>query len=166
METISFCTYALWSAYNEGLETLAQKRFVSVFIVVPSFSYFRILKWVGLVCIIALGASIQQCYYDRFDELHPLDGYVNTCDTTLTDNYSSAINLIMRANCTSCHNSKVQYGNISLQTYSDVMTQVTNGKLMGSILHQSKYKAMPPNTQLRDCEIQHLQNWINTSTPE
>lgn len=111
-------------------------------------------------------AFLNGCYYDKFNELHPLDGYVNTCDETLPDTYSSVVKNIMLANCTSCHSKSVHNGNIILTSYDQVVIYVNNGKLMGSIEQKSSYKSMPPGTSLRDCDIQQLQKWIDNGMPQ
>lgn len=106
------------------------------------------------------------CYYDKFNELHPLDGYVNTCDESLPDTYTDVTRIIILSNCISCHNSKTHNGDVVLETYQQVKKEVNNGNLMGAILHQSDYKAMPPGTSLRDCDIQQIQQWIDAGMPE
>jgi mono/diheme cytochrome c family protein len=109
---------------------------------------------------------LEGCYYDRFNELHPLDGYVNTCDDTLPDNYQSVTRNIMLSNCTSCHNSNVRQGDVVLETYSQVKQHATSGELMGAVRRQNGYLPMPPDAALRDCDIEQLQQWINNGMPE
>ena len=106
------------------------------------------------------------CYYDKFNEIHPLDGYVNTCDDTLDDTYTAVVHNIMVLNCTSCHNKSLHNGNVILDTYDNVKKYAANGKLLGSIQHAQGYKAMPPGGSLRDCDIKQLQDWINADMPE
>jgi mono/diheme cytochrome c family protein len=104
---------------------------------------------------------LTSCYYDHFNELHPLDGFVETCDDALPDTYTGVTKNILLLNCVSCHNSNTRNGDVNLETYDLVKQYVDNGKLMGSVLHESGYQAMPPGTKLRDCDIQQLQQWIN-----
>jgi hypothetical protein len=106
------------------------------------------------------------CYYDKFNELHPLDGYVNTCDENLPDTYDSVAHIIILSNCISCHNSDVRQGDIVLETYDELKHYVSTGQLMGALRHQSGYQPMPPNTSLRDCDIEQLQQWIDNGMPQ
>jgi hypothetical protein len=106
------------------------------------------------------------CYYDRYEELYPLANYVNDCDTTLADSYSASVSLVINNNCTSCHNSNNKSGNIDLSDYSSVTGCANSGKLMGSVLHTSGYKAMPPYSNLQQCEIDRLQRWIQKNLPQ
>jgi len=110
--------------------------------------------------------ALEGCYYDRFNELHPLDGYVNTCDATLPDTYQSVTRIIMLSNCISCHNSSVHQGDVVLETYAQVKQHAATGELMGVVRRQSDYKPMPPDAALRDCDIEQLQQWINNGMPE
>lgn len=119
-----------------------------------------------LIVTCAAGLYTSACYYDRFNELHPLDGYVNTCDEALPDTYSAVTRNIMLSNCVSCHNSSVRNGDVILETYDQVKQYVNSGRLMGAVQHQSGYQPMPPGTSLRDCDIQQLQQWIAAGMPQ
>lgn len=124
------------------------------------------MKKISIVVLILSGLFTGACYYDKFNELHPLDGYVNTCDSQLPNTYTGTVNIIVRSNCISCHNNDVNNGSVILETYSDVKSSINNGKFMGSILHESGFKSMPPGTTLRECDIQKLQQWIEAGMPE
>ena len=124
------------------------------------------MKTLRILVLFLCFASLSNCYYDKFNELHPLDGFVNTCSADLPDTYSASIDLILRSNCVSCHNSKLKSGDIGLETYAEVKALALNGKLSGSILHQPGFQPMPPGTSIRDCEIQKIQHWITTQMPE
>lgn len=110
--------------------------------------------------------TLEGCYYDRFNELHPLDGYVNTCDETLPDTYQSVTRIIMLSNCISCHNSSVRQGDVILETYAQVRQHAAAGELMGVVRRENGYQPMPPDAALRDCDIEQLQQWINNGMPE
>ncbi|MCE2734612.1 MAG: hypothetical protein LW821_14735 [Flammeovirgaceae bacterium] len=120
-----------------------------------------IVYLIGLVLI-----STEGCYYDRFNEQHPFDGYINTCDAELADTYASTVKLIMQYNCTSCHNASSKKGGISLATIADVKFYVNSGELMGSVQGISGFEAMPPGGSLRDCDIQQIQDWIDAEMPD
>jgi len=116
--------------------------------------------------LIAVVAIFSSCYYDSFEALHPLDGYVNPCDTSLQTTYSSAIKVIITYNCLSCHNSSYAGGNVTLDTYDQVKLYASNGKLMNSILRNSGYNPMPPTQALATCQTQRVQEWITSNYPQ
>lgn len=118
-----------------------------------------------LITAIVSAALLSGCYYDKFNELHPLDGYVDTCADSLADNYTNVVKNIMQLNCVSCHSNSVHQGGVILSSYDDVKQYVNNGKLMRTIEHQT-YIAMPPNSSLRDCDINQLKKWIANDMPQ
>jgi len=124
------------------------------------------MKRIYAVLFFCISFYLLGCYYDKFNELHPLDGYVNTCDDKLPDTYDSVAHIIVQLNCISCHNSDVKQGDVVLETYDQVKRYVTTGQFMGAIRHESGYQPMPPNTSLRDCDIQQLQQWIDKGMPQ
>lgn len=115
----------------------------------------------ALACLL-----LNACYYDRFDAIYPSVKIVDACDTSLAYTYAASIQYIMAENCISCHNSSVQNGNISLDNYDCVVSQIANGKLLGTVTQSSGYKAMPPTTSLRSCEIEKIKKWINDGYPQ
>jgi cytochrome c5 len=117
-------------------------------------------SWFG-VGVFVLMAVLNSCYYDHFDALYPSVVIVDACDTARAYTYSASIKYIMAESCISCHNSSVQNGNINLDNYDGVVSQIANGKLVGSIDRASGFKAMPPTTSLRSCEIDKIKQWIN-----
>jgi len=116
--------------------------------------------------LIASIAIFSGCYYDSFEALHPLDGYVNPCDSALQSTYSSSIKYIISYNCISCHNSSYAGGNVVLETYDQVKSYGINGKLMNSILRNSGYNPMPPTQALAECQVKRIQEWIDNNYPE
>jgi len=125
------------------------------------------MKKLFILAILVIGGLyVSGCYYDRFNELHPLDGYVNTCDPKLENTYTATANVIIRYNCISCHNSSQAQGGLVFESLSQVKKAVNDGSFMGAVRHESDYKSMPPNTKLRDCDIEKLQLWIDAGMPE
>lgn len=85
---------------------------------------------------------------------------IGSCDTTVFT-YSGAVKPIMDNKCTGCHNPSNLGGNIDVSTYSAVRVVALNGKLYGSVAHQTGYSPMPKNSaKLSDCEIRQIQKWI------
>jgi mono/diheme cytochrome c family protein len=123
----------------------------------------------GLFLFAAAGATLLlpiSCYYDRFEALHPLAGYVNACDPALDSTYTSTIRYIMANGCTSCHNSQSPQGNINLDNYESVKGFAESGRLLGAIEHQTGFKAMPPAAKMKDCEIEKIHSWIENGLKE
>ena len=102
------------------------------------------------------------CYYDSEEALY---GTPNTvCDVTVTK-FSTEVKPILQSSCLTCHSNSAAAGSgsgIKLQDYADVKIQVTNGKLVGSIQHNSGFSAMPKGGgKLTDCNILVINTWIS-----
>jgi uncharacterized membrane protein len=83
------------------------------------------------------------------------------CDSTVTSTFAAVVNPIVETNCVGCHNATRADGNVRLHTYNDIITQVNNGKFMGTIEHQPGYPVMPTSgIKLSDCDISLLNQWI------
>jgi uncharacterized membrane protein len=84
----------------------------------------------------------------------------NMCDSSLFT-FSGAIQPLIQNKCQGCHSSTSAQGGIDLSTYTLVKAKVADGKLWGSINHQTGFSAMPKNgAKLSDCEIRQFQKWI------
>jgi uncharacterized membrane protein len=89
-----------------------------------------------------------------------------SCDTTTTISFSNHIQPIINNACLGCHTTISSSGNIALETYAEILTQVTNGKLIGSVKHLVGFSPMPKgNTKLSDCSIAQLEKWIAQGAP-
>lgn len=117
----------------------------------------RNFSWIFISGLLLLSS----CYYDNYDDLATDP---NACDT-LNMTYSADVAPIMSQSCVSCHGGGAPAGNISLETYSEVKVQADNGKLLGTIKHQSGYSPMPKGqSQLSECDINKVEAWINQGT--
>lgn len=117
--------------------------------------------------ILFLGLGlVTGCYYDNFSELYPLNGVVDTCEPKYDTTYTAYVNLVVQVNCISCHRAKNPQGNVRLDSYAQVKSQVLAGKLMESIRHESSAVSMPPNIKLRDCDITKMEAWVSKGLPE
>ncbi len=84
-----------------------------------------------------------------------------SCDTAVFT-YSGAVKPVMDKKCVGCHNPANLGGNIDISTYSTIKIVALNGKLYGSVAHQTGYSSMPKNSaKLSDCEIRQFQKWIS-----
>lgn len=84
------------------------------------------------------------------------------CDTSGVIKYSQHIAPLMQTYCVGCHSNTSPGGNINLTTYNYVKTQVTNGKLYGSVIWSAGISPMPKNgNKLSDCKITLIKKWID-----
>jgi uncharacterized membrane protein len=124
------------------------------------------MKRIIFLLLVAFLATIAGCYYDNEERLYP--EVASGCDLS---NVTYAVNVkpILQASCYSCHsNSNALHsgGGVALENYTDVVSFVNNGKLMGTIRHDSGYIPMPNGGgKLTDCEINQLQTWIDNGKP-
>ncbi|HPG05403.1 MAG TPA: hypothetical protein P5275_03300 [Saprospiraceae bacterium] len=110
--------------------------------------------WIaGMVLIL----SLSKCYYDNEEDLYP----VVECNTT-NMSYANNVNPIITNNCLSCHNAQFPQGGVVLEGYSNLHNFVINGKLKGSIQHDSGFSPMPQGAaKLSSCFIQQINAWID-----
>lgn len=94
----------------------------------------------------------------------------NSCTNTECDTinvtYALTIRPIIQNSCLGCHSGASPSGGIRLETHSDVVAVVNNGKLLGAIRHEQGYSAMPKNgAKLNDCYIKQIEKWIKNGAP-
>lgn len=124
------------------------------------------MKIILKIFMVLLIASIAGCYYDSEERLYPK--LYDPCDDDDVT-FSVTVTTILQP-CQACHSnsaaSRGEGGGISLQNYTDVMTVVKNGRLMGSVKHSNGFVPMPEGGgKLPDCEIEQLQKWIDNNSP-
>jgi mono/diheme cytochrome c family protein len=72
----------------------------------------------------------------------------------------------MNNNCNACHSSASASGGVILDTYIGVKSQVDNGKLKGTINHDTGFKVMPPSgTKISECNLTIIDKWIADGAP-
>jgi cytochrome c553 len=83
------------------------------------------------------------------------------CDTN-NFTYNAGIKPILQQNCIGCHNSTLTSDGVNLSTYNGVKTVAQDGRLLGTVKHQSGYPAMPQGAaKLSDCKIKQMEKWIS-----
>lgn len=75
--------------------------------------------------------------------------------------YAVTIKPLLATQCVGCHKPGSLSGNIDLSGYTQVNTQVSNGKVLGTIAHASGFVPMPPGSKLSECQINQITSWIN-----
>jgi hypothetical protein len=85
---------------------------------------------------------------------------VTPCDSN-NFKYSTAIVPLVDKYCKGCHNGQSLQGGYNLDTYDAVKALALNGKLLGSLKHETGFSAMPKGgVKLSDCQITQVQKWI------
>lgn len=83
-----------------------------------------------------------------------------SCDSSVYT-FSQQVKPILQTSCIGCHTGPNAGGSIDLTTYNNVKTQVTNGKLWGSINFLNGFSAMPKNgNKLSACKLTIIRKWI------
>jgi hypothetical protein len=87
------------------------------------------------------------------------------CDTDNVS-FSGHVYPILQTQCTVCHNDNRQDGGVNLDSYDLIKANGANGKLMGTIEHQSGFSVMPPSgVKIDQCFIDQLNAWIAAGMP-
>lgn len=85
----------------------------------------------------------------------------SSCNTTNVT-YSGTIAPLLQTYCNGCHGGSSPLGNVNYNNYTGVKSTVTNGKLLGSIQHNSGFSAMPQNgNKMSACKISTIKAWID-----
>lgn len=112
---------------------------------------------------IALGVFamtlFSSCTWQNKEELFVDD----SCDTELV-NYAQDVQPVLSQNCYSCHsttNAPVASG-LDLEDAENLQNVALNGRLLGSLNHESGYVPMPPSGIMLDsCAIEKIKKWID-----
>lgn len=114
-------------------------------------------KKIYLLAGIFLVMAFSSCYYDVEDELYPS----SSCDTANVT-YSQSVEPVLKNYCYSCHSTSMASGSVVLDNYQSVKQVAADGRLLGSINHESGYIAMPQDqNKLSNCDIRKIAIWIN-----
>jgi len=115
-----------------------------------------------LLLAITLTGALHSCYFDNEETLYPGDGSCDTSNVT----YSSTVAVIMGEKCNSCHGGTFPEAGQKTDNYNDLKSLADNGKLWGTINHESGYPAMPKGKpKLRDCELRKIRIWLDNGAP-
>ncbi len=111
---------------------------------------------VYLAVALSIMISVSGCAYDNEEDLYP--GLI--CDTQLAT-YQAVIVPIMTNYCLGCHSTDANLGEVSLEGYDNLINYVNNGRLLGSIRHQSGFSPMPKDQpKIPACDIAKIEQWI------
>ena len=79
--------------------------------------------------------------------------------------FNADVRPIIQSNCVGCHSGSNASGGIKLENYFQIKQQVDNGKLTGSVKHESGFSPMPPSGKMPQCQIDVINNWVNNGAP-
>jgi len=116
-------------------------------------------KIIRYTVLIAMGCIfLAGCYYDVGEELYP----TSQCDLADVSYSTDIIPILTDNTCISCHNNVSPQGSIKLDTYSEVKINAENGKLFGSMNHDSGFKPMPQGSSNKtdQCSLDKIRTWI------
>ena len=107
-------------------------------------------------CLLISMIIFAGCYYDSEETLYPAS------DSVTTDmSYQYNIVPLLSQNCYSCHSVTLHTGDVTLEGYTNLLTYVNDGRLLGAIKHQSGFEPMPQLApKLPTCEIAKVEHWI------
>ena len=115
-----------------------------------------------------LSQTQKDLIYKWIQQGAPNNSCVDTsaCDTTNVT-FSGSVQPILQKYCVGCHNNANANGNppVMLDSYTNVIKVVNNGRLMGSLLGRQGYAKMPPSGSLSQCDIEKIRIWINNGAP-
>ena len=113
----------------------------------------------GLLFVLFLQTT--SCYYDVEEELY---GTIECQTDSIT--YSGDVLPVVRDNCYQCHDAATNFGNVTLEGYTNIKTYVDNGRLLGVIRHTPGFSPMPKNApQLVRCDIAKIEEWVAQGAP-
>jgi hypothetical protein len=103
---------------------------------------------------------IASCTYHNEETEYPTPEGCDTTDMSYTTDIIPMLNL---QGCTGCHGSSAT---TKLDTYDNTKISVDNGSLIGSINHESGFRAMPDSRpKLDQCTIDKIASWIANGAP-
>lgn len=116
----------------------------------------RVISYLFIVIFII--SSFTGCYYDNEEDLYP---QAPDCDT-INVTYATAIVPIMSASCNSCHNESFASGGVKTDNYDDLKIIADDGRLWGSVNHESGYSPMPKDRpKLNNCDLTKIGIWLD-----
>jgi len=121
-------------------------------------------KMLLLLSVIILIISWYGCQYKKDAVAYP----ASTCDTSNV-HYSVEIKAILQTNCLVCHGATVYNslgGGYNYDTYSGIIPNVMNGRLLNDIMQVPGSDPMPKGApKLSDCDIAKVRTWIRNGYP-
>lgn len=122
------------------------------------------MKLLLSIRVLFFGLGLASCTNDSEEELYGKTKPGN-CDLSQAS-YALTVKPLLQQHCYSCHSGGFASGNVTLDDYPGVKTQMDNGKLLGSIRHLPGHPPMPQNApKLSDCNIALIAKWFDAGAP-
>jgi mono/diheme cytochrome c family protein len=110
-----------------------------------------------LFLLLITSISIVACSTDVDEVINPGD----TCDTDDVS-FQDDVLVMFNNSCNGCHNASSNFGGITLDNHTDVVTVVDAGRLIGAVRHDAGFSAMPQGgAKLSDCNIDKISAWVS-----
>ena len=117
-------------------------------------TYFKLMT--RTIIILLITASFVRCAYDVEEELFVQDDCIQG-----KISYAQQVVPILQTSCYGCHAIGVNSGGVTVEGYDNLIKYIDNGRLLGSIKHQSGFAMMPQNApMLPSCQIRQIEVWI------
>lgn len=105
------------------------------------------------------------CYYDKYEELHPVIITNSSCDTAQIMSFATDIVPILNNSCgtaNSCHSS-TNTSAVDLSIYSGVKAVAMDGRLVSSIIWDGNASFMPQGSsaQISVCDRTKIKKWVD-----
>lgn len=122
------------------------------------YTNFKIQKLIFFFIIIGYTFA---CTYHSEEDLYP-PASLNY--DTINISYNNTVIPMLNNHCNNCHSdyyAPVLGGDISLESYQDVIITVNNGSFYGSIAYEPNFTPMPTDYALPDSTIHQIKIWID-----
>ena len=97
------------------------------------------------------------CTYNTEEELYPN----SSCDTEDMSLSADITPIFDNYNCSGCHSTASNSGNVALEKYEDLKIWVNNGSLLKSIKHDGASPMPKGADKMNDCDIAKVEAWIS-----
>ncbi|MBA3663157.1 MAG: hypothetical protein H0W61_02980 [Bacteroidetes bacterium] len=121
----------------------------------------KIIKCLFLIGCSLVLTSLEGCYYDKNEKLHP-KAY---CDTSSVITYNLNVKPVMEQNCTVCHSGTTPSAGLNLDSYNAVKNCAVSGKLYSSITWDGTTPKMPQGSseKIDNCSIMKIKKWMDSN---
>lgn len=113
------------------------------------------------VAIIALLVAFSCDYKKGLLPKKPEPIPTNACDSI---RYNNGIKAIIDSKCLSCHSGPFGSGGVDFSTYSNVLAQVTNGRIKDRITNTNN--PMPPSGLMTSAKVDSVLCWVDKGGPQ